>query len=64
MPQPENVDQPRSMVVQRPKSNIYTALLGVSAVALFLGCIFMLLEVVEYSQSFSPFEIYDAIGGP
>jgi hypothetical protein len=62
--QPELADQPRSMVVQKPKSNVYTALLAISALALAVGCVFMLLGVVKYSQSFSPLEIYDAIGGP
>ncbi len=52
------------MVVQKPKSNIYTALLAISSLALLAGCVFMLLEVVQYAGSFSPFEIYDAIGGP
>lgn len=64
MSQSEHPEQPRSMVVQKPKSNIYTALLAISSLALLAGCVFMLLEVVQYAGSFSPFEIYDAIGGP
>lgn len=52
------------MVVQKPKSNIYTALLGISALALLIGCVFLLLEVVTYSHSFSPSAIFSAVGGP
>lgn len=64
MSQPEITDQPRSMVVQKPKSNIYTALLGISALALTLACVFLLLEWVHYAGSFSPFQLWDAASGP
>jgi hypothetical protein len=62
--QPDFNDQPRSMVVQKPKSNIYTVLLGISALALVMGSVFLLLEITTYSQSFSPSAIYSAVGGP
>lgn len=64
MPESEPTEQPRSMVVQRPKSGVYTALLGISVLALAIGCLFLLLEWSTYSNSFSPFQLYDAVGGP
>ncbi|MCO6046991.1 hypothetical protein NG895_24085 [Aeoliella sp. ICT_H6.2] len=65
MSQPEISDQPRSMVVQKPKSNIYTALLGISALALMMACLFLLLEWTVYTDgSFSPFQLWDAASGP
>ena len=64
MSQPDFNEQPRSMVVQKPKSNIYTALLAISALALVVGCVFLLLEITTYSGSFSPSAIYSAVGGP
>lgn len=65
MPQSDNNDQARSMVVHKPKSDIYTALLGISAFALFVGCVFFLLEWSTYADgSISPFALWDAVGGP
>lgn len=64
MSQPEALEEPRSMVEQKPKSNVYTALLGISMLALMTGCAFLLLEWVSYSGSFSPSALFDAVGGP
>ena len=64
MAQPDFNEQPRSMVVQKPKSNIYTVLLGISMLALMIGSVFLLLEITTYSQSFSPSAIYSAVSGP
>ena len=53
------------MVVQKPKSNIYTVLLAISALALTIGCTFLLLEIVHnYAHSYGFSAIYDAIRGP
>lgn len=65
MSQPETPDQPRSMVVQKPKSNVYTALLGISALALTVACLLLLMQWAVYSNgSFSPFELWEAASGP
>lgn len=64
MAQTDFNEQPRSMVVQKPKSNIYTVLLGISMLALMIGSVFLLLEITTYSQSFSPSAIYSAVSGP
>lgn len=64
MSPPDNSDQARSMVVHKPKSDVFTALLGISALALLVGCLFLLLEWATYADSFSPFELYGAVGGP
>ncbi len=53
------------MVVQKPKSNVFTALLGIAALALTIGCLFLLKEIVDnYSHSYGWSAIYDAIRGP
>ncbi|WP_425396453.1 hypothetical protein [Aeoliella sp.] len=65
MSQPETTDQPRSMVVQKPKSNIYTALLGISLLCLMLACMFLLLAWSQYAEgSLSPFKLWEAASGP
>lgn len=56
--------QTKSMVVQKPRSNVYTTLLGISCLALLIGCLFLLWEIVTYSASYGFSEIYDAIRGP
>ncbi|QDU53984.1 hypothetical protein [Aeoliella mucimassa] len=63
MSQPD-LEPTRSMVVQKPKSNVYTVLLGIAALALAVGCVAMLLEIVNYSGSFGFSSLYDAIRGP
>ena len=52
------------MVVQKPKSGVYTALLAMSALAMAIGCLFLLLEWASVADSFSPLQLYDAAGGP
>lgn len=41
-------DQPRGILVRRPRTNIYTVLLGISAAALAIGCVMLLLEIWTY----------------
>jgi hypothetical protein len=41
------------ILVRRPSSNIYTALLGVAVAAMTLGCLFLLLEVQQYGWIWS-----------
>lgn len=64
MPESEANDQPRSMVVEKPKSNVFTVLLGISAMALTLACVLLLLEWSQYAGSFSPFDLWGAASGP
>ena len=42
---------PRGVVVQKPKSNIYTALLAVSAAALALGCLLLYIELYRHAPA-------------
>jgi len=41
-------DRPRGVLVRRPKSSIYTVLLGISLAAIGLGCLIMVLEIWQY----------------
>lgn len=41
---------PRGVLVQKPKTNIYTVMLIVAFVAMLLGCLFLYLEYAEYSS--------------
>lgn len=50
MSQPDLTSQPRTVVVQKPKNNIYIVLLGVAALTLSVGCIFLLNEVGNYAE--------------
>lgn len=50
MSQPDLTSQPRTVVAAKPKSNIYTALLGIAAIALAVGCIFLLNEVGQHAE--------------
>ncbi|MGD9722959.1 MAG: hypothetical protein AB7O59_21295 [Pirellulales bacterium] len=42
----------RGVVVEKPKANIYTVLLALSLVAVFIGCIFLSLEMAAYDWQF------------
>lgn len=64
MPETDANEQPRSMVVEKPKSNVFTVLLGISAMALTLGCVLLLMEWAQYAGSFSPFALWGAASGP
>jgi hypothetical protein len=46
-------DEPRGVLVRRPKTNIYTVLLGISAAALAIGCLVLLLEIAQYGSPFT-----------
>jgi hypothetical protein len=41
-------EQPRAVVVQKPKANIYTALLALALVAIIVGCICLGAELNAY----------------
>jgi hypothetical protein len=36
------------VLVRRPRTNIYTVLLGISVAAIGVGCLIMLLEIWQY----------------
>ena len=49
MSQPESSsDEPRGVLVRKPKTTIFTVLLGLSAAALAVGCLMLLLEIWHY----------------
>lgn len=64
MSQPDLTSQPRTMVVQKPKSNIYTALLCVATMALLIGCILLAVEISRYATDASLSGWFGAIRGP
>jgi hypothetical protein len=47
VPEPSS-DEPRGVLVRRPRTTIYTAMLGVAAAALAIGCLMLLLEIWQY----------------
>lgn len=50
MSQPDlsSASPPRGVIVQKPKTNIYTVMLIIAFVMMILACIFLWLEVGEY----------------
>lgn len=46
-------EAPRGVLVRRPKTNIYSVLLGISAGALAIGCLLMILEIWHYGPPWS-----------
>ena len=49
MSQPDLTNQPRVATGQKPKSNIYIGLLGMSAICLAVGCIMLIIEINRYA---------------
>ena len=41
-------DAPRGVLVRRPKTSIYSVMLGITAGALAIGCLVLLLEIWTY----------------
>jgi hypothetical protein len=41
-------DMPRGVLVRRPKTSIYSVMLGISAAALAIGCLMLVLEIWTY----------------
>lgn len=50
---PESSFEPRGVLVPRPKTTIYTVLLGIAALALLIGCAMLAMEIWRYG-SISP----------
>ena len=54
---------PRGVVVQKAKSNIYTALIGVAAGALALGCLLLYIELFRHTPAGTNFFNFMAVFG-
>ena len=50
MSQPDltTVSPPRGVLVQKPKTSVYTVMLIIALVAVLVGCIFLYLEIRSY----------------
>ena len=50
MSQPDlsSANPPRGVVVQKPKTNIYTVMLMIALFAMIMACIFLYLELGQY----------------
>ena len=46
-------EEPRGVLVRRPKTNIYTIMLGITAGAIAIGCLLLLLEIWQYGSPWS-----------
>jgi hypothetical protein len=47
-PAETRAEAPRGILVPRPRTSIYTVLLGISACALAIGCLLLVLEIWQY----------------
>lgn len=52
LPDSRSAEPPRGVVVQKPRSNVYTVLLGIALVALIIGCICLYGELNLYKWDF------------
>ena len=51
-------EEPRGVFVRRPKTTIYSVLLGISAAALAIACLLLVLEIWQYGPLWtSPWNI-------
>lgn len=48
MSQPDLTSPGRSVVVQRPKSDVYTIMLGIALTAILIACLLLFLELRRY----------------
>lgn len=46
---PDSTDPGRGVVVQKPKANIYTVLLGIALTAILMAILFLCLEMSRYN---------------
>ena len=53
LPDSNSTEQPAGILVRKPRTSIYTVLLGISLVAIMLGCLFLVLEITEYDYLWS-----------
>lgn len=64
MSQPESSSsEPRGVLVRRQKTNIYTVMLILTAAALAIGSLMMLLEIWQYGSFWSfPWKVPTRLG--
>ena len=48
---------PRGVLVRKPKTTIYTVLLGIAVGALAFGCLLLALELMRYESLFGAWNI-------
>lgn len=48
MSQPDLTSPSRGVVVQRPKSDVYTVMLGIALTAIAIACLLLFLELRRY----------------
>jgi hypothetical protein len=49
---PDSTDPGRGFVVQKPKANVYTVLLGIALLAILLAIMFLCMEMSRYNWDF------------
>lgn len=49
---PDSTDPGRGFVVQKPKANVYTALLGIALLAILMAIMFLCMEMSRYNWDF------------
>ena len=47
-------EPPRGVLVKKPRTNIYSVLLGIAALALMIGCAVLALEIWQYGSIIPP----------
>jgi hypothetical protein len=61
--QPDSTSEPRGVLVRRQKTTIYTAMLIITAAALALGSLMMLMEIWQYGPLWTaPWEVPTNLG--
>lgn len=53
-PPNSTLDKPTGVLVRKPKTSLYSVLLGVAAVAIAVGCLFLILELSSYGLLSAP----------
>jgi hypothetical protein len=50
-------DRPRGILVRKPRTTVYTVLLGIAVGALAIGCLLLAVEIMRYGSLLSAWEI-------
>lgn len=45
--------EPAGILVRKPKTSLFTVLLGIAALAIAIGCLFLILEISQYGALWS-----------
>jgi hypothetical protein len=62
MSQPDLTSQP-GVVVQKPKSDVYTMMLVISLIAMSVAIIFLCVEIAKYDGDFKAQDVKSAVQG-